>query len=124
MISVLAESKRTPFDLPEGENEIVAGYHTEYSGMRFGLFFVGEYINILVLGGLAATFFLGGWQGPWLPPVAWFSLKVAGFAFLFIWLRGTMPRLRYDQLMHLGWKLLTPLALLNILVTGWWLILR
>jgi len=124
LISIAAECKRVPFDIPEAEGELVAGFHTEYSGMRFGLFFVGEYINIIVLGGLAATFFLGGWRGPLLPPPAWFFLKVLGFAFLFIWMRGTLPRLRYDQLMHFGWKVLTPLALLNILVTGWWLNLR
>lgn len=124
LISILAECKRIPFDLPEAEGELVAGFHTEYSGMRFGLFFVGEYINIIVLGGLATTFFLGGWHGPFLPPVVWFTLKSLAFAFLFIWLRGTMPRLRYDQLMHLGWKLLTPLALVNILVTAWWLYLK
>ena len=124
LISITAECKRIPFDLPEAEGELVAGFHTEYSGMRFGLFFVGEYINIIVLGGLATTFFLGGWHGPWLPPLIWFSLKTLAFAFFFIWMRGTLPRLRYDQLMHLGWKVLTPLALLNILVTAWWLILR
>lgn len=121
LISIAAECKRVPFDLPEAESELIAGFHTEYSGMRFGLFFVGEYINILVLGGLAATFFLGGWHGPWLPPAVWFALKVLAFAFLFIWMRGTLPRLRYDQLMHLGWKVLTPLALLNILATGWFI---
>lgn len=92
--------------------------------MRFGLFFVGEYINIIALGALASVFFLGGWRGPLLPPVVWFFLKVAIFSFLFIWVRGTLPRLRYDQLMHLGWKFLTPLALLNILATGWWLALH
>lgn len=124
LISIAAECKRIPFDLPEAEGELVAGFHTEYSGMRFGLFFVGEYINIIVLGGLAATFFLGGWHGPLLPPLVWFSAKVLAFAFLFIWLRGTFPRLRYDQLMHFGWQVLTPLALLNILVTAWWLVLR
>lgn len=124
LISIAAECKRIPFDLPEAEGELVAGFHTEYSGMRFGLFFVGEYINIIVLGGLAATFFLGGWHGPWLPPFVWFSFKVLTFSFLFIWMRGTLPRLRYDQLMHFGWKILTPLALVNILVTGWWLVLR
>jgi NADH-quinone oxidoreductase subunit H len=124
LVSIIAECKRIPFDLPEAEGELVAGFHTEYSGMRFGLFFVGEYINIIVLGGLATTFFLGGWHGPWLPPVVWFSLKTLSFAFLFIWLRGTLPRLRYDQLMHLGWLVLTPLALVNILATGWWLMLR
>ncbi|HEY6873359.1 MAG TPA: NADH-quinone oxidoreductase subunit NuoH [Geobacteraceae bacterium] len=124
LISIAAECKRVPFDIPEAEGELVAGFHTEYSGMRFGLFFVGEYINIIVLGALAATFFLGGWRGPLLPPLFWFAAKVAGFAFFFIWMRGTLPRLRYDQLMHFGWKVLTPLALLNILVTGWWLNLR
>ena len=92
--------------------------------MRFGLFFVGEYINIIVLGGLATTFFLGGWHGLLLPAPVWFMIKTLAFSFLFIWMRGTLPRLRYDQLMHFGWKLLTPLALLNILVTGWWLTLR
>ncbi len=124
LISIAAECKRIPFDLPEAEGELVAGFHTEYSGMRFGLFFVGEYLNIIALGGLAATFFLGGWHGPLLPPVVCFSVKVLAFAFLFIWIRGTLPRLRYDQLMHFGWKILTPLALLNILVTAWWLVLR
>ncbi|HEX9079953.1 MAG TPA: NADH-quinone oxidoreductase subunit NuoH [Desulfuromonadaceae bacterium] len=124
LISITAECKRIPFDIPEAEGELVAGFHTEYSGMRFGLFFVGEYINIIVLGGLATTFFLGGWHGPLLSPVVWFSLKTLAFAFFFIWMRGTLPRLRYDQLMHLGWKVLTPLALLNILVTGWWLALK
>jgi NADH-quinone oxidoreductase subunit H len=124
MVSIFAECKRIPFDLPEAEGELVAGFHTEYSGMRFGLFFVGEYINIIALGALASVFFLGGWRGPLLPPIVWFFLKVAVFSFLFIWIRGTLPRLRYDQLMHLGWKFLTPLALLNILATGWWLALR
>jgi len=124
LVSIAAECKRVPFDIPEAEGELVAGFHTEYSGMRFGLFFVGEYINIIVLGGLAATFFLGGWHGPLLPAPVWFMMKVLVFAFLFIWMRGTLPRLRYDQLMHFGWKVLTPLALLNILVTGWWLILK
>lgn len=124
LISITAECRRIPFDLPEAESELVAGFHTEYSGLRFGLFFVGEYINIIVLGGVAATFFLGGWHGPLLPPVVWFSIKVLAFCFLFIWVRGTLPRLRYDQLMHLGWKVLTPLALLDILATGWWLAVR
>jgi NADH-quinone oxidoreductase subunit H len=124
LVSIFAECKRVPFDLPEAEGELVAGFHTEYSGMRFGLFFVGEYINIIALGALASVFFLGGWRGPLLPPICWFFLKVALFSFLFIWVRGTLPRLRYDQLMHLGWKFLTPLALLNILATGWWLALR
>jgi NADH-quinone oxidoreductase subunit H len=124
IISIAAECRRIPFDLPEAESELVAGFHTEYSGLRFGLFFVGEYINIIVLGGVATTFFLGGWRGPFLPPVLWFLLKTLSFAFIFIWIRATLPRLRYDQLMHLGWKYLTPLALINILVTGWYLMLR
>jgi NADH-quinone oxidoreductase subunit H len=117
-VSAVAETKRIPFDLPEAENELVAGYHTEYSGMRFGLFFLGEYVTMVVMGSLVAVFFLGGWRGPWLPPLVWFFLKVLGVVFFMIWMRGTLPRLRYDQLMHLGWKLLVPLALLNIVVTG------
>ena len=124
LISIIAECKRTPFDLPEGESELVAGFHSEYSGMRFALFFLGEYINLVLLGALATTFFLGGWHGPFLPPAVWFLLKTLAFAFFFIWVRGTMPRLRYDQLMYFGWKLLTPLALLNILVTGWLLVIH
>ena len=117
-VSVAAESKRIPFDLPEAENELVAGYHTEYSGMRFGLFFVGEYINMIILGSMTTIFFLGGWHGPLLPPVLWFLIKVLLVSFVFIWMRGTMPRLRYDQLMHFGWKVLMPLALLNVVVSG------
>jgi len=117
-ISAVAETKRIPFDLPEAENELGAGYHTEYSGMRFGLFFLGEYVNLIVLGGLIAVFFLGGWRGPWLPPVVWFLVKVFVVALVMIWIRGTLPRLRYDQLMHLGWKVLVPVALLNIVLTG------
>ncbi|PLY01691.1 MAG: NADH-quinone oxidoreductase subunit NuoH, partial [Desulfuromonas sp.] len=94
--SIAAESKRTPFDLPEAENELVAGFHTEYSGMRFGLFFVGEYINMIILGSMTTVFFLGGWHGPLLPPVIWFLIKVLAVSFVFIWIRGTMPRFRYD----------------------------
>jgi NADH-quinone oxidoreductase subunit H len=116
--SAVAETKRIPFDLPEAENELVAGYHTEYSGMRFGLFFLGEYVTMVVLGALVTVFFLGGWRGPLLPPLVWFFIKVLAVVFIMIWMRGTLPRLRYDQLMHLGWKLLVPLALLNIVVTG------
>ncbi|OGR31423.1 MAG: NADH-quinone oxidoreductase subunit H, partial [Desulfuromonadales bacterium GWC2_61_20] len=118
LVSVAAESKRTPFDLPEAENELVAGFHTEYSGMRFGLFFVGEYINLIILGAMTTVFFLGGWHGPLLPGIVWFWLKVLGVCFVFIWVRGTLPRLRYDQLMHFGWQGLVPLALLNVVVTG------
>jgi len=117
-VSATAEIKRIPFDLPEAEHELVAGYHTEYSGMRFGLYFLGEYVTMVVLGALVAVFFLGGWRGPLLPSIVWFLGKVMIVVFVMIWLRGTLPRLRYDQLMHLGWKLLVPVALLNILVTG------
>ena len=117
-VSAAAEIKRVPFDLPEAENELVAGYHTEYSGMRFGLFFLGEYITMIVLGGLVVIFFLGGWQGPILPPLFWFLLKVWVIVFILIWMRGTLPRLRYDRLMGLGWKVLIPVSLLNIMATG------
>ena len=114
-----AETNRPPFDLPEAESELVAGYHTEYSGMRFGLFSMAEYVNVIVLSGLCVTLFLGGWSGPWAPlgPV-WFLLKVLILIFLFIWLRATLPRLRYDQLMAFGWKVLLPVATLNALVTA------
>ena len=118
VISAMAESKRIPFDLPEAENELGAGFHTEYSGMRFGLFFLGEYVHMQVLGALIAVFFLGGWHGPFLPPVVWLLLKILVVALIMIWVRGTLPRLRYDQLMALGWKVLIPLSLVNILLTG------
>jgi NADH-quinone oxidoreductase subunit H len=117
-LSAAAEIKRIPFDLPEAENELVAGYHTEYSGMRFGLYFLGEYVTMIMLGSLLAVFFLGGWRGPLLPPVLWFCGKVILVVFFMIWLRATLPRLRYDQLMNLGWKVLIPVALLNIVATG------
>jgi NADH-quinone oxidoreductase subunit H len=117
-ISAVAEIKRIPFDLPEAENELVAGYHTEYSGMRFGLFFLGEYITMVALGALVAAFFWGGWHGPILPPLLWFLLKVLIIVFVLIWARATLPRLRYDQLMHFGWKVLIPVSLLNIMATG------
>lgn len=117
-ISAVAEAKRIPFDLPEAENELVAGYHTEYSGMRFGLYFLGEYVTMVVLGALVAVFFLGGWRGPLLPSIVWFSLKVTAIVFALVWFRATFPRLRYDQLIHLGWKVLIPAALLNIMATG------
>jgi NADH-quinone oxidoreductase subunit H len=117
-ISAVAEAKRIPFDLPEAENELQAGYHTEYSGMRFGLYFLGEYVTMVVLGALVTVFFLGGWWGPVLPSLIWFFGKTTLIVFVLIWLRATFPRLRYDQLMHLGWKVLIPAALLNIIVTG------
>ncbi len=118
LVASAAESKRLPFDLPEAENELLAGYHTEYSGMRFALYFVGEYVHMVVLGALVAIFFLGGWRGPWLPPALWLFLKSLIVPFFLIWTRATLPRLRYDQLMAFGWKLLLPVALVNILLTG------
>ncbi len=117
-ISTLAESKRIPFDLPEAENELQAGFHTEYSGMRFALFFLGEYVNMILLGALMAVFFLGGWRGPLLPGPVWLFLKIMIVPVLLIWTRGTLPRFRYDQLMHFCWKVLVPIALANIVITG------
>jgi NADH-quinone oxidoreductase subunit H len=117
-ISAMAESKRIPFDLPEAENELGAGFHTEYSGMRFGLFFLGEYVQMQVLGGLIAVFFLGGWRGPLLPGPIWLAIKIFLVCLVMVWMRGTLPRLRYDQLMNFGWKVLIPVALVNVLVTG------
>jgi NADH-quinone oxidoreductase subunit H len=118
-IAGVAETNRPPFDLPEADTELVAGYHTEYSGMRFGLFQMGEYINMITLSALAVTLFFGGWYGPWAPlgPL-WFVLKLLVILFLFLWLRATLPRLRYDQLMRLGWKVLLPVATINALVTA------
>ena len=118
LISAVAESSRTPFDLTECENELVAGYQTEYSSMKFGLYYLGEYAHILVVSSLAVTLFFGGWHGPWLPPVVWFLIKVFFFIFFFIWVRATYPRFRYDQLMKFGWKILFPLSLLNIMITA------
>jgi NADH-quinone oxidoreductase subunit H len=114
-----AETNRPPFDLPEADTELVAGYHTEYSGMRFGLFSMAEYVNMITLSGLCVTLFLGGWLGPW-PPLGpvWFLLKVLILIGLFIWLRATLPRLRYDQLMAFGWKVLLPVATVNAVVTA------
>jgi len=123
-IAGIAETHRLPLDLPEAENELVAGYHSEYSGMKFAMFFVGEYLAITLIAALVATFFLGGWLGPWLPPFIWFAIKTFTVICLFILLRATLPRPRYDQLMSFGWKLMLPLALLNIVVTGGILLLR
>jgi NADH-quinone oxidoreductase subunit H len=118
LLAGTAETARAPFDLPEAEQELVAGYHTEYGGMRFGLYSMSEYINLITLSGLAVTLFLGGWHGPWLPGVLWFLLKLAVLLFVFIWMRTTLPRLRYDQLMQFGWKVLLPVATLNAVVTA------
>ena len=114
----IAETHRLPFDLPEGESELGAGFHTEYSGMKFGMFFVGEYIGIILVSAMTVVLFLGGWSGPFLPPFLWFVLKTGFFVAFFILLRAALPRPRYDQFMAFGWKLLLPITLLNILVTG------
>lgn len=118
VICAIAETNRAPFDLPEAESELVGGYHTEYSSMRFALFFVGEYANMITAAAVVTTIFLGGWQGPFFPPVVWFVIKVFLFMAFYIWVRGTLPRFRYDQLMSFGWKVLFPLALLNVLITA------
>jgi NADH-quinone oxidoreductase subunit H len=118
LVAVIAESRRGPFDLPEAEQELVGGFHTEYSGMKFGMFFVGEYLGVTLSSAMIVTLFFGGWLGPWLPPLVWFCLKTAVFIMFFILLRGSLPRPRYDQLMSYGWKVMLPVALLNLLVTG------
>ena len=118
LIGAIAEVNRAPFDLPEAEQELVAGYHTEYSGMRFAMFYIAEYINMIVVSAVAATVFFGGWAAPILPGPWWLFIKILLFLFLFVWVRATLPRLRYDQLMRLSWSLLLPLALLNLAVTA------
>ena len=117
-VAGVAETNRPPFDLPEAETELVAGYQTEYSGMRYGLFAMAEYVNMITLSGLAVTLFFGGWSGPVLPGPLWFVLKLALVVFVFMWLRATLPRLRYDQLMQIGWKVLLPVATLNAVITA------
>ncbi len=123
-IAGIAETHRLPFDLPEAESELVAGFHSEYSGMKFGMFFVGEYLGITLISALTAALFFGGWLGPVLPPLAWFLIKTFVFICFFILLRASLPRPRYDQLMSFGWKLCLPLSLLNLLVTGAVILLR
>ncbi|HXO66683.1 MAG TPA: NADH-quinone oxidoreductase subunit NuoH [Candidatus Dormibacteraeota bacterium] len=118
MISATAEVNRAPFDLPEAEQELVAGYLTEYGGLKWGLYFLGEYVNMVTVSAIAATVFLGGWQGPVLPGFMWFLLKVGAMIFVLFWLRATLPRLKYDRLMALGWKVLLPLGLLNLAITA------
>lgn len=135
VIAMLAETNRAPFDLPEAEAELVAGYHTEYSSMKFAIFFMGEYMNMMTISAVCATLFLGGWHGlfpipflpAWLAGVLWLVLKVSALMFFFLWVRWTFPRLRYDQLMAFGWKVLLPLALVNVVVTAlarYWFFLR
>ncbi|MCG4256853.1 NADH-quinone oxidoreductase subunit NuoH [Acetobacter senegalensis] len=118
LLAGIAETHRLPFDLPEGENELGAGFHTEYSGMKFGMFFIAEYAGIILISSLVTTLYLGGWQGPLLPAALWFLLKTTSVVIFFILLRAALPRPRYDQLMALGWKILLPLSLLNVTATG------
>jgi NADH-quinone oxidoreductase subunit H len=121
MIAGIAETNRAPFDFPEAEQELVAGYHTEYSSMRFAMFFLAEYVNMVTVSAVATDLFLGGWHGPFLPPWLgwiWFLVKVAAILFFYIWMRWTLPRYRYDQLMAFGWKVLLPVSVVNLLVTA------
>jgi NADH-quinone oxidoreductase subunit H len=125
LVAALAEANRSPFDLPEAESEIIAGYFVEYSGFKFALFFLGEYLGLFAVSGLGITLFLGGWTAPfswltWIPSWVWFFLKLFVLIALFIWIRGTVPRLRADQLMNLAWKFMLPMALLNVFVAGLW----
>ncbi len=117
-IAGVAETRRLPFDLPESESELVAGFHVEYSGMKFGMFFVGEYLGITLISAMVVTLFFGGWLGPILPPIIWFAIKTVLVISIFILLRASLPRPRYDQLIAFGWKVVLPIALLNLLVTG------
>jgi len=124
-ISALAETNRAPFDLPEGESELVAGYFVEYSSMSFALFFLGEYANMILMSGITVVLFLGGWLAPfdiapfnWVPGPIWFILKISLVLFVFLWVRATFPRYRYDQLMRLGWKVFLPLSLLWVVITA------
>jgi NADH-quinone oxidoreductase subunit H len=123
-IAGIAESHRLPFDLPEAEHELTAGFHTEYGGMKFAMFMLGEYLGLILISSMIATLFFGGWLGPWLPPLVWFCLKVFLLICFFILLRAAIPRPRYDQLMAVGWKVMLPLTLVNLLLTGaltlWW----
>lgn len=118
LICGVAELNRTPFDMPEAESELVAGFHADYSSMKFAMFFMAEYANMITIASLATTLFLGGWHGPFLPPLIWFIIKVFILVFFFIWLRASFPRVRYDQLMKFGWKVLVPLGLINIFITS------
>ena len=118
VICMLAETNRAPFDLPEAESELTGGFHTEYSSMHFAVYSIAEYCSMITLSAVGATFFLGGWRGPLLPPVLWFLIKVLAFMFFFMWLRASTPRLRYDQLMGFGWKVLLPLSILNVMLTA------
>jgi NADH-quinone oxidoreductase subunit H len=118
VVAGLAEINRTPFDMPESESELASGYNIEYSSMKFALFMIAEYIHLVIVAALSTTLFLGGWLGPWLPGPVWFFIKVMAMIFLFIWIRGTYPRMRYDHIMKFGWKFLFPAAILNVVITA------
>lgn len=118
LIAAVAETNRAPFDLPEAEQELIAGYQTEYGGFKFAMFYIGEYVAMVTMSALVTTLFWGGWHGPFLPGVAWFALKMFAFIFFFVWIRATLPRVRHDQLMTFGWKVLVPLGLLNVVITA------
>ena len=122
LITAFAETNRAPFDLPEAEHELTGGYHTEYGGMKFAIFFLAEYVNILAVSSIAVTLFFGGWLGPWDLPVIWFVLKVAIFVYFFMWVRATLPRFRYDQLLSFGWKVLVPIATINLIITAYFIL--
>jgi NADH-quinone oxidoreductase subunit H len=124
IICATAETNRAPFDLPEAESELVAGFHTEYSGMRFALFFLAEYTNMFIVSAVATVLFLGGWRGPILPGIVWFFIKVYAVIFLLMWFRWTFPRVRFDQLITFAWKILIPLSFVNLLITALVLKLR
>lgn len=124
-ISVVAEVNRVPFDLPEADTELVAGYNTEYTGMRYAMFAMSEYVNMMTVSALTTLLYLGGWNGPgFLPPIVWFVLKTSVFLFIFIWMRATLPRLRYDRLMTFGWKVMLPLSFVNLVITAAWIAFR
>ena len=124
VIAGIAVTHRHPFDQPEAEQELADGYHIEYAGMKWGLFFVGEYIGIVLVSAMLVSLFFGGWQGPWLPPIVWFALKTGFFMMFFILLRASLPRPRFDQVMAFGWKVCLPLTLLNMLATAAWVLIR
>ncbi|HOQ99501.1 MAG TPA: NADH-quinone oxidoreductase subunit H [Anaerolineae bacterium] len=124
LIAALAEMSRTPFDLVEAENELVGGYNTEYSSIKFALYYMGEYIAVIVAASIFVTIFLGGWQGPFLPGIWWFFAKLIAMIYVLTWIRVTLPRIRYDRLMSFAWKVLVPLAVGNVLVTALGLALR
>lgn len=122
VITMFAETNRAPFDMPESEQELTGGYHTEYGGLKFAVFFLGEYVNMLAVSAIAVTLFLGGWLGPWDIPILWFVVKVAILIFFFMWVRATMPRFRYGQLLDFSWKVLLPISIINLIITAYFIL--